>query len=120
MCRRPHCQQLSVDYVRGTAARRHVNRLCLGAAVPLVESGTKGYIGQVEFIQKVNRSTLQRAHCHFCMNSTLPRSPVSGVPPFVWCVREWRSKIARRWQLDLHPTPSLANMTSEIKAWRTS
>lgn len=27
-------------------ARRHVNRLCLAAEVPLVESGTTGYKGQ--------------------------------------------------------------------------
>ena len=27
-------------------ARRHVNRLCLSAGVPLVESGTEGYLGQ--------------------------------------------------------------------------
>ena len=28
-------------------ARRHVNRMCLAAEVPLVESGTAGYLGQV-------------------------------------------------------------------------
>lgn len=28
-------------------ARRHVNRLCLAAGVPLVESGTTGFLGQV-------------------------------------------------------------------------
>jgi hypothetical protein len=28
-------------------ARKHVNRLCLAAEVPLVESGTQGYLGQV-------------------------------------------------------------------------
>jgi len=28
-------------------ARRHVNRLCVAAGVPLVESGTAGYVGQV-------------------------------------------------------------------------
>ena len=31
-------------------ARRHVNRLCLAAKVPLVESGTSGYLGQVSVI----------------------------------------------------------------------
>ena len=30
-------------------ARRHVNRLCLAADVPLVESGTTGFLGQVSF-----------------------------------------------------------------------
>lgn len=28
-------------------ARRHVNRICIAANVPLVESGTTGYLGQV-------------------------------------------------------------------------
>lgn len=28
-------------------ARRHVNRVCLAAGVPLIESGTQGYLGQV-------------------------------------------------------------------------
>ena len=28
-------------------ARRHVNRLCLAAERPLIESGTAGYLGQV-------------------------------------------------------------------------
>lgn len=28
-------------------ARRHVNRLCLASGVPLVESGTTGFLGQV-------------------------------------------------------------------------
>lgn len=28
-------------------ARIHVNRLCLAARVPLIESGSSGYLGQV-------------------------------------------------------------------------
>jgi ubiquitin-like 1-activating enzyme E1 B len=35
-----------------TAARNHVNRLCLAAEVPLIESGTAGYLGQVTIIKK--------------------------------------------------------------------
>ncbi|CAL1678581.1 unnamed protein product [Lasius platythorax] len=34
------------------AARNHVNRMCLAADVPLIESGTAGYEGQVELIKK--------------------------------------------------------------------
>lgn len=34
------------------AARNHVNRMCLSADVPLIESGTAGYAGQVEVIKK--------------------------------------------------------------------
>ncbi|KAI8982558.1 hypothetical protein BDB01DRAFT_793174 [Pilobolus umbonatus] len=33
-------------------ARRHVNGMCLAADVPLVESGTQGYLGQAYVIQK--------------------------------------------------------------------
>lgn len=35
------------------AARRHVNKMCLTANVPLIESGTTGFNGQVQVIQKV-------------------------------------------------------------------
>ncbi|MCJ1433454.1 E1 ubiquitin-activating protein uba2 [Xylographa pallens] len=34
-------------------ARRHVNKMCLAADVPLVESGTTGFNGQVQIIKKV-------------------------------------------------------------------
>ena len=34
------------------AARSHVNRMCLAADVPLIESGTAGYLGQVTVIKK--------------------------------------------------------------------
>ena len=34
-------------------ARRHVNKMCMAANVPLVESGTAGYLGQVQPILKV-------------------------------------------------------------------
>ncbi len=49
--------RFDVDYFRGFAlvlngldnldARRHVNRMALAAGIPLVESGTAGYLGQV-------------------------------------------------------------------------
>ncbi|MCJ1303094.1 E1 ubiquitin-activating protein uba2 [Hypocenomyce scalaris] len=34
-------------------ARRHVNRMCLAANVPLIESGTTGFNGQVQVIKKL-------------------------------------------------------------------
>lgn len=46
-------------------ARRHVNRLCLSAGVPLIESGTEGYLGQV---------------CHVLYFSVLHFHPVVAVP----------------------------------------
>ncbi|KAJ8082447.1 E1 ubiquitin-activating protein uba2 [Marasmius tenuissimus] len=33
-------------------ARRHVNKMCMAAQVPLVESGTAGYLGQVQPLMK--------------------------------------------------------------------
>ena len=37
-------------------ARRHVNKMCMAAGVPLVESGTAGYLGQVQPILKVRKN----------------------------------------------------------------
>jgi hypothetical protein len=34
-------------------ARRHVNKMCLAADIPLIESGTTGFNGQVQVIRKV-------------------------------------------------------------------
>lgn len=44
--------KLVLNALDNRAARNHVNRLCLAAEVPLVESGTAGYDGQVELIFK--------------------------------------------------------------------
>ena len=41
-------------------ARRHVNRVCLAADVPLIESGTQGYLGQVRAILK------GKSQCYEC------------------------------------------------------
>ena len=43
---------LVMNALDNRAARNHVNRMCLAADVPLVESGTAGYDGQVELIKK--------------------------------------------------------------------
>ncbi|KAH8278266.1 hypothetical protein KR044_009029 [Drosophila immigrans] len=50
------------------AARNHVNRMCLNADVPLIESGTSGYNGQVELIK---RSLTQ---CYECTPKAKQRS----------------------------------------------
>ena len=44
---------LKVSCLFLTAARNHVNRMCLAADIPLIESGTAGYLGQVTVIKKV-------------------------------------------------------------------
>ncbi|KAG7673791.1 hypothetical protein Ndes2437B_g01963 [Nannochloris sp. 'desiccata'] len=49
-------------------ARRHVNRMCLAAKVPLVESGTAGYLGQVSV--HVEGQT----ECFDCQSKPVPKS----------------------------------------------
>ncbi|KAG0240324.1 E1 ubiquitin-activating protein uba2 [Actinomortierella wolfii] len=55
-------EEFTVDWFKGfdlvmnaldnLDARRHVNKMCLAANVPLIESGTAGYLGQVTVIKK--------------------------------------------------------------------
>lgn len=43
---------LVINALDNRAARSHVNRMCLAADVPLIESGSEGYVGQVYLIKK--------------------------------------------------------------------
>ncbi|XP_069463196.1 SUMO-activating enzyme subunit 2 isoform X2 [Ambystoma mexicanum] len=43
---------LVMNALDNRVARNHVNRMCLAADVPLIESGTAGYLGQVTVIKK--------------------------------------------------------------------
>eukprot|EP01102_Stenamoeba_stenopodia_P019965 TRINITY_DN7645_c0_g1_i3.p1 TRINITY_DN7645_c0_g1~~TRINITY_DN7645_c0_g1_i3.p1 ORF type:complete len:630 (+),score=158.34 TRINITY_DN7645_c0_g1_i3:38-1927(+) len=43
---------LVINALDNIEARRHVNRMCLSVGIGLVESGTAGYLGQVQVIQK--------------------------------------------------------------------
>ncbi|KAL8964714.1 MAG: hypothetical protein Q9197_006835, partial [Variospora fuerteventurae] len=47
-------------------ARRHVNKMCLAANVPLIESGTTGFNGQVQVIGK--------SECYDCNTKETPKS----------------------------------------------
>eukprot|EP00897_Mesotaenium_endlicherianum_P009495 jgi/Mesen1/8574/ME000497S07985 len=49
-------------------ARRHVNRLCLAGGVPLVESGTTGYLGQVAVHMKGH------TQCYECEPKPAPKT----------------------------------------------
>ncbi|WRT69172.1 uncharacterized protein IL334_006156 [Kwoniella shivajii] len=49
-------------------ARRHVNRLCQAANVPLIESGTAGYLGQVTPMIK------DKTECFDCVPKPAPKS----------------------------------------------
>ena len=43
---------LVLNALDNRSARMHVNRMCLAANIPLVESGSAGYLGQVTVIKK--------------------------------------------------------------------
>ncbi|TVY68819.1 Ubiquitin-activating enzyme E1-like [Lachnellula suecica] len=49
-------------------ARRHVNKMCLAANVPLIESGTTGFNGQVQVIKKGLTA------CYDCTPKETPKS----------------------------------------------
>lgn len=66
-------------------ARRHVNRLCLAAGVPLVESGTTGFLGQVTVHIK------GRTECYECHPKPAPKTypvcTITSTPSkFVHCI----------------------------------
>ena len=46
----------------GLDARRHVNKMCMAGGIPLVESGTAGYLGQVQPLLKVRLSFRRSRH----------------------------------------------------------
>ncbi|CAD5110934.1 DgyrCDS291 [Dimorphilus gyrociliatus] len=54
------------------SARVHVNRMCLAADIPLIESGTAGYLGQTTLIKK------NLSECYEC-------TPVSGQKSYPGC-----------------------------------
>ncbi|KAL8686227.1 MAG: hypothetical protein Q9224_005515 [Gallowayella concinna] len=49
-------------------ARRHVNKMCLAANVPLIESGTTGFNGQVQVIVK------GKSECYDCNTKETPKT----------------------------------------------
>ncbi|XP_016439296.2 SUMO-activating enzyme subunit 2 [Nicotiana tabacum] len=66
-------------------ARRHVNRLCLASGVPLVESGTTGFLGQVTVHVK------GKTECYECQPKPAPKTypvcTITSTPSkFVHCI----------------------------------
>ncbi|KAL5563067.1 hypothetical protein UlMin_032814 [Ulmus minor] len=66
-------------------ARRHVNRLCLAANVPLIESGTTGFLGQVSVHVK------GKTDCYECQPKPAPKTypvcTITSTPSkFVHCI----------------------------------
>eukprot|EP00117_Sycon_ciliatum_P042930 scpid51679/ scgid4471/ SUMO-activating enzyme subunit 2; Anthracycline-associated resistance ARX; Ubiquitin-like 1-activating enzyme E1B len=78
---------LVLNALDNKAARSHVNRMCLAADVPLVESGTAGYLGQVTVIKK------GETECYDCLpkptaktfpGCTIRNTPSEPIHCIVW------------------------------------
>ncbi|EDV26032.1 uncharacterized protein TRIADDRAFT_24020 [Trichoplax adhaerens] len=77
------------------AARNHVNRMCLAADVPLIESGSAGYLGQVTVIKKANflYNNYGETECYECQpkptqksypSCTIRNTPTEPIHCIVW------------------------------------
>ncbi|KAJ2729858.1 E1 ubiquitin-activating protein uba2 [Coemansia sp. BCRC 34962] len=69
-------------------ARRHVNTMCLAAHVPLIESGTAGYLGQVTVIRggetecfECHPKPIERKTFPICTIRSTPSAPIHCI---VW------------------------------------
>lgn len=60
--------KLVINALDNKKARSHVNRMCLSCTIPLIESGTMGYSGQVEYILK------GVSLCYECLPKPEPKS----------------------------------------------
>lgn len=68
------------------SARRHVNRICLASNTPLVESGTEGWLGQVQPIiqgKACYECTPQKPQTHFPI-CTIRSNPSKPIHTIVW------------------------------------
>lgn len=69
---------LVLNALDNRAARNHVNRMCLAANIPLIESGTAGYLGQVTLIKKGD------TECYECQpkptQKTFPGCTIRNTP----------------------------------------
>nr|CDJ84128.1 UBA THIF-type NAD FAD binding fold and Ubiquitin-activating enzyme repeat domain containing protein [Haemonchus contortus] len=77
----PFFQQFSLvlNALDNRAARNHVNRMCLAAKIPLIESGSAGYLGQVRPILR------DRTECYECLpkpaqDKTFPGCTIRNTP----------------------------------------
>jgi ubiquitin-like 1-activating enzyme E1 B len=78
---------LVLNALDNKAARSHVNRLCLAANKPLIESGSAGYMGQITLIQK------GKTECYDCLpkpaqktfpGCTIRNTPSESIHCIVW------------------------------------
>lgn len=78
---------LCLNALDNRAARNHVNRMCLASAIPLVESGTAGYLGQVTVIRKGLTECYEcqpKPHQKTYPGCTIRNTPSEPVHCIVW------------------------------------
>ena len=78
---------LVLNALDNRAARSHVNRMCLAADVPLVESGTAGYLGQVTVIKKGATECYdcqEKPHQKTYPGCTIRNTPSEPIHCIVW------------------------------------
>lgn len=91
---------LVLNALDNVTARRRVNRLCLAAAVPLVEAGTTGYLGQVNVMDKASGVA-----CYECTTQetqkvypicTIRSTPSMPVHTIVWAKELYKLLFAEK------------------------
>jgi len=78
---------LCLNALDNRAARNHVNRMCLAANIPLVESGTAGYLGQVTVIKKGATECYEcqpKPHQKTFPGCTIRNTPSEPIHCIVW------------------------------------
>jgi len=78
---------LCLNALDNRAARNHVNRMCLAANIPLVESGTAGYLGQVTVIRKGATECYEcqpKPHQKTFPGCTIRNTPSEPIHCIVW------------------------------------
>lgn len=79
--------QMVLNALDNRAARSHVNRMCLAANIPLVESGTAGYLGQVTVIRKGKTECYEctpKPHQKTFPGCTIRNTPSEPIHCIVW------------------------------------
>ena len=85
-------------------ARRHVNRLCLLAGVPLIESGTEGYLGQAR-TSGLKPFSVLRSVCTVCLPGLADRAASSmSVARMSKYAQQWTSLAVWWYMMDLLET----------------
>jgi len=97
-------------------ARRHVNRVCIAKKLPLIESGTTGYNGQVQPILAGDTKCYEcdahdppKAH-PICTIRSTPSKPVHCI---VWAKELYKLMFGPKEQSMLYEAPELLGQTSE-------